>query len=195
MGQAIVVNASTGTGIIYNAINDPSEYDGDNYFGYNADDEQYLTFMPTIYASTVYYLFPVTSINLTEDVFYTFVDVGYNPWTGNDEGVYDNNESLKSGIKTIPVGCYCPAGAPGDNYGYGCGEYAYPIESTNFQFTLAQLMSGAQYNAVKGTGGWMGIYWWNYGYAYKIASTSLFGQSKSSMVYEPQYDSYSSYTK
>ena len=189
------MNASTGTGIIYKAINDPDEYDGDNYVYYNADDENFLTFLPTTYASTVYYLFPVTSIDLTEDVFYTFVDIGYNPWSGNYEGVYDQNESLKSGIKTIPVGCYCPGDDPGGWYGYECGYYALTVEATYFQFTLDQLMSGAQYNAVKGTGGWMGMYWWDYGYAYKIASSSLFGTPMSSMVYEPQYDYYSSYTK
>ncbi len=197
-GQAIIVNAGTGTGIIYNAINDPDEYDNYNAFYYNASDHHLLSWLPTTYASTVFYLFPVTGINLTEDVFYTFVDMGHHPVSHNDEGLFDNNESLKSGVKTIPVGCYCPGDTGENGDGAGCGYYALPIESANFQFTLAQLMSGAQYNAVKGTGGWMGMYWWDYGYAYKIASSSLFGQSKSSMVYEPHGSPgyyYNSYTK
>ncbi|MDH5202490.1 MAG: hypothetical protein OEW69_04450 [Nitrospirota bacterium] len=200
MGQAIIVNANTGTGIIYNAINDPDEYDGDNYFLYNAGYEHYLTFLPTTYASTVFYLFPVFIVDLTEDVFYSLVEIGHNPWSENNEGVYDNNESLKSGIKTIPVGCYCPGEIVAlenlnQDLAAGCGHFAFPIESANFQFTLAELMSGAQYNAVKGTGGWMGIYWQLWGYAYKIVSSSLFGMSKSSMVYEPQDGSHYSYTK
>lgn len=193
-GQAFVVNVNSGTAFGYNAINDPDEVDGTNEFYYNAADEQMLTFLPETLASTVFYLFPVESgVNLTSDVLYSFVEIGNNPFS-TDEGVYDNNESLKSGLKLIPVGCYCPGDDPVSNYGTECSDVG-PVVSNNFFYTLSQIMSGAQYNAVKGTGGWTGIYWWDYGYSYKIVTSSVLGKPMSGLLYEPQGYSESSYTK
>lgn len=194
-GQAIVVNVNTGTAFAYNAMNDPDETDGTNEFYYNSNDDQSLTFLPETLATTVFYLFPVTGADLAFDVTWTFVDIGDNPFS-SDEGVYDNNESLKSGLKTFPVGCYCPGDDPFDNYGYGCSDDEIgPVVSANFFFTLQQIMTGAQYNAVKGTGGWTGIYWWDYGYSYKIVTSNVLGKPMAGLLYEPEDSYISSYTK
>ncbi len=201
-GQAFVVNVNSGTAYTFNAINDPDEYDGDNYWEYNADDDHLLSFMPETYASTVWYFFPVTSLTTTdgtglaEDVFYTYVEFGWNEWNDAYSGVFDNNESAKSGWKEIPVGCYCPADDPYGNYSSGCNYYDLGAPTAAYFFyTPQQLMSAAQYAAVKDTGGWAGVYWWDYGFAYKIISTSILGKPMAGMLYEPQYDSSYSYTK
>ena len=203
-GQAFVVNVNTGTAYTYNAMNDPDEYNGDNEWYYNSDDEQLLSFMPETYATTVWYFFPVEDLTtendtgLAEDTFYTYIEYGWNEWDNAYSGTYDNNESAKSGWKLLPVGCYCPVAEedPIDNYGYTCHyeNYTDPI-AQYFFYTPAQLMNSAQYNATKGTGGWAGIYWWDYGYTYKILSTSILGKPMAGMLFEPQYDDTSSYTK
>ncbi|OGW51540.1 MAG: hypothetical protein A2Y81_07890 [Nitrospirae bacterium RBG_13_43_8] len=91
---------------------------------------------------------------------------------------------------------------PTDYYGYAChySNYTDPI-AQYFFYTPAQLMNSAQYNATKGTGGWAGVSWWQQavdydgGYVYKILSTSILGKPMAGMLYEPQYEDTSSYTK
>ena len=58
------------------------------------------------------------------------------------------------------------------------------------------MLTAAQYNAVKNTGGWFDIYWDNHGHPYKIVSSNIFGTLLTGMVYEPMIDgAHYSYTK
>jgi len=181
-GQAYVANVNTGAVFAYNAINDPGE--ADTYeFSINVLDDHLLSFLPETYASTMWYFFPVTYTDLTTDLALNVtIEVGSTSALRAFGGVFDNNESLKSGTKELKVGCW-------DS----------PL-SANFFYTLSQIMSGAQYNAVKGTGGFTEIYWNYYGYPYKLQSSTVLGKPMSTFVYEPGYYSWdgtttSSYTK
>jgi len=195
-GQEIVVNTDNMYAYTLNGINDPED-DGDNYFTDNVNDDHWLSFLPETYASTVWYLFQVDDNDITdpdpntygidycEDIDACYVEVGT-----DDYGIYNNNESLKSGQPRVYPGCIYeddPAeaitGVPG-------------WQSNDFFFSLEEMLTGAQYNAVKGTGGWFGIHWWNWGYPYKIMTSSIFGKTMTNMVYEPSDspDHYS-YTK
>jgi len=185
-GQAYVANINSGTIYAYNAINDPDENTIDGGLGafyQNAADEHNLSFLPETYASTVWYFFPVNGSPLFESG-NQFLDT----WItiGDDEGgVYNNNESLKSGTKYLPVGCWDEDPTTGV-----AGAHQF------FFYKLQDILSGAQYNAVKGTGGWTDVYWDDYGYAYKIQSTSILGKPMSVLLYEPQSEDVTySYTK
>jgi hypothetical protein len=191
-GQAFVVNVNSGTVFAYNAINDPNETD---FFAFweEADWEHYLTFMPTTIATTTYLFFPIYNYDLTVDgnqFFDAVVRIG-----DDNDGVFNNNESLKSGAKDIPVGCWDENPATGD-----AGRFAF------FFFGLDQIMSGAQFAAVKGTGGWTNDDYYSddcafgncsaYGYTYKIMSSNVLGKPMATLLYEPgEHDFYLSYTK
>jgi len=196
-GQEIVVNTESMYAFTLNGINDPDEsssYD----FDYNTDDYHWLSFLPETYASTVWYLFQEDNEDLTDPDPNTYgiddceaideceVIIGY-----SDDGIYNNNESLKSGTPLVYPGCIyeedpedAVTGVPG-------------WQSNDFFFSLEEMLTGAQYNAVKGTGGWFEIYWDDYyGFPYKITSTSILGAPMTNMVYEPGEYAYSnSYTK
>lgn len=109
-------------------------------------------------------------------------------------GIYDNNESLKSGMKILMEGCWnTTMDSDGDPVNEGSG----PV-TANFSYTLAQIMSGAQYNAVKGTGGFTDIYFpdeFSYAYVYKLQSSTVLGKPMSILIYEPQQRREYSYTK
>jgi hypothetical protein len=194
-GQATIVNINTGSAVIYNAINDPSEVD-DFEFDDNADDEHYISWLPEDYASTVWYFFPVGQIDLTDPdpssgiVWEYTLTIGY-----YNEGAYNNNESLKSGTKFIMVGCW---DTTMQTDGYPVNPPTGPV-TANFFYTLVEILTGAQYNAVKSTGGWTDIDWSEQdgydGYAYKFVSSSIMGMPMSAMVYEPQDRGGNSYTK
>jgi hypothetical protein len=62
-GQEYVVNLSTGTIFALNAINDPDETDvGDFYFEDNASSSEMISWLPELYASTMWYVFPVNKL-------------------------------------------------------------------------------------------------------------------------------------
>ena len=198
-GQAYVANVNTGAVFAYNAINDPDEYDEGNYSFYaNNNDWFQISFLPETYASTVWYVFPVEEyVELPYDVVWDVTaEVGcYANGNGPQpyvEGIFDNNESLKSGCKTIMTGCWnTTIASDGDPVSEGSG----PI-TANFFYTLAQIMSGAQYNAVKGTGGFTDLYFWEGGYLYKIQSSTVLGKPMNIMIFETGLDTgNSSYTK
>jgi hypothetical protein len=197
-GQATIVNINTGSAVIYNAINDPEETD-DFYFNTNTGYEPILSWLPEDYASTVWYFFPVSYesssqglVDLTDPdrssgiVWNTTLEVG-----SDNEGAYNNNESLKSGSKYLMVGCWDTT-MQSDGYAVGPPP---SVESTNFFYTLSQILTGAQYNALKGTGGWTDSYFWNYGFAYKFVSTSILGMPMRAMVFESAMEATDSYTK
>ena len=168
-GQAYVANVNTGTVYAYNAINDPYEADM-YYFGYDATDDFIISWLSETYATTMWYLFPIDYSDLTTDaVWNNEAEIGAPNGDLNFGGVFDNNESLKSGTKELKVGCW-------DS----------PL-SANFFYTLSQIMSGAQYNAVKGTGGFTELYFNDYGYPYKIQSSTVLGKPMSTFVYEPGF--------
>jgi len=170
-GQAYVANINTGTVYAYNAVNDPSE--ADLYeFDENANFAFILSFLPETLATTQWYFFPVDGgVDLTTDALWNYdaeITGGSNAFDFG--GVFDNNESLKSGVKEIMVGCW-------DD----------PL-SANFFYTLAQITSGAQYNAVKGTGGFTSIFT-NYAelYVKKIQNSTVLGKPMTTMVSEPGF--------
>jgi hypothetical protein len=181
-GQAYVVGVDSGTVFAYNGINDPDEVDAPEFYA-NVDDQHYLTFMPTSYATTLFYFFPVNGNDLDVDgnqFMDTFVTVGY-----NDSAIYDNNESAKSGSSYLPVGCWDSDPTTG-----AAGAFGF------FFYSLDQIMSGAQFNAVKGTGGWADDYYDDYGYTYKIMASQVLGSPMQALLYEPQLDgTWYSYTK
>ena len=191
-GQAYVANVNTGTIYAYNAINDPDEFDAFEFYQ-NATDANLISFLPETLASTVWYLFPVDGTNLISDIVWNNgVDIGSSEGGRfNFGGVFDNNESLKSGTKPLMAGCWDTTmlawGEPADS---GSG----PV-TANFSYTLSQIMSGAQYNAVKGTGGFSELIWVNgplgesdsRGYLYKIQSSTVLGKPMSIFVYEPGF--------
>jgi len=199
-GQEIVVNTDNMYAFTLNAINNPSDdascgdcMDWDEDLSGN----HWLSFLPETYASTVWYLFPIDGDDIDNpdpDVFGIddcetlddcYVEVGY-----EDGGIYNNNETLKSGTPRVYPGCIYEidpedsiTGLPG-------------WQSNDFFFTLQEMLTGAQYNAVKGTGGWFDIDWDDDGYPYKITSTNILGAPMLNMVYEPGTDTDdSSYTK
>jgi hypothetical protein len=180
-GQAWVVNVNSGTVFAYNAVNDPGEVDFPAFWE-STDDDHFLTFMPTNIANTTYLFWPVNDNDFTVDGS-QFIDETVTIGDTNG-GLFNNNESLKSGTKDIPVGCWDENPATGD-----AGRFAF------FFYTLDQIMSGAQFNAVKGTGGWVDDYYEDYGFTYKIMTSNVLGKPMSTLLYEPQFDSYDSYTK
>jgi hypothetical protein len=195
-GQEYVVDLRTGTIWAINAINDPQEVDYAAFWE-SAPWSHYITWLPEQYASTMWYLFPIgPNIDLSETdniQWDNYIEVGKNA-----NGIYDNNESLKSGTKYLMAGCWDTTMAPdGTPFDPGSG----PV-TANFFYTLQQILTGEQYSAVKNTGGLGYIYWWDYegndtyGYAYKLQSTQILGKQMDTILYEPQEDgSYWSYTK
>jgi hypothetical protein len=182
-GQAYVANVNTGTVYVYNAVNDPSEAD-DYSFYIEAPDDYIISFLPETLASTMWYLFPVDGTDLSADVLWdTYVEIGAPDGDFNFGGIFDNNESLKSGNKYLMAGCWdTTMDSDGDAVSPGSG----PI-TANFFYTLQQIMSGAQYNAVKGTGGFTELYWDDWGYTYKIQSSTVLGKPMSTFVFEPGF--------
>jgi hypothetical protein len=88
-----------------------------------------------------------------------------------DDGIYDNNESLKSGTKYLMVGCWNRIMTPGgDSYEPGSG----PI-TANFFYTLEEILTGEQYAAAANTGGLCDAFYdpvgEGCGYTYKLQST------------------------
>jgi len=196
-GQEIVVNTDNLYAYTLNGINDPDD-SGQNEFHSHVDDGHWLSFLPEDYASTVWYLFQIDGDDITDpdpneygidectDINYCYVEVG-----SADDGIYNNNESLKSGTPMVYPGCIYeddPADAITGIPGW---------QSNDFFFSLEEMLTGAQYNAVKGTGGWFDVAWYNWGYPYKIITSNVFGSTMTNMVYEPHVDgsSYLSYTK
>jgi len=196
-GQAYVANVNTGTVYAYNAINDPGEVDYAGFY-YNADFDNILSFLPETYASTSWYFFPIDSTDLSTDLVLNVTVVIGSLDDKNAKfkfgGVFDNNESLKSGTKYLMAGCWdTTMASDGDPADPGSG----PL-TANFFYTLLQIMSGAQYNAVKGTGGFTEVYYSvsHYGYTYKLQSSTVLGKPMSILIYEPgTHDFYLSYTK
>jgi len=193
-GQAYVANVNTGTVYAYNAINDPEEDDTTRYtsaFYQSAEDDFLLSFLLETFTSTQWYFFPVDGSDLTTDIVWDVtVQVSH-----NFDGIFDNNESLKSGTRWLKVGCWDTATM--DSSGEPVDEGSGPV-TANFSYTLAQIMSGAQYNAVKGTGGFTDIYFpdeFSYAYVYKLQSSTVLGKPMSILIYEPQQGSEYSYTK
>lgn len=197
-GQAIVVNTSAGTAYSYNAINDPTEVDSGNLeFDDNVDDHTFLSFLPTSYASTVWFMFPIDGTDLADVagpaglVLNSTSEVGHHPYHADADGVYDNNENLYSYTKYFPVGCWNEGFDPST----GSSTGAPAPMTANFFYTPAQLIPLTHYNTVKNSGGWMGKYDWDYSYTYKITSSSILGKTMSTMVYEPNATAYLSYTR
>jgi hypothetical protein len=192
-GQEYVVDLSTGTIFALNAINDPDEYDSDYWFQYNTEDETNLSWLPELYASTMWYFFPIDGVaDLTETdgiVWDITLVTGY-----NYDGIYDNNESLKSGVKYLMVGCW---DTTMDQNGKPVDEGSGPV-TANFFYTLKEMLTGEQYAATANTGGWNYVSWgagYDFGFAYKLQSTQILGKQMDTILYEPQEDAYYSYTK
>jgi hypothetical protein len=175
-GQATIVNVNTGSAVIYNAFTGPSQF----------ADEHILSWLPEDYTSTLWYFFPIDGTDLTDPdpssgiVWNNTLTIG-----DNNKGAYNNNESLKSGSKFIMVGCWdTEMETNGDPVNPPTG----PV-TANFFYTLNQILTGAQYNALKGTGGWTDIDWYNItgseGFTYKFVSSSVMGKPMSAIVYEP----------
>jgi len=189
-GQAYVANVNTGTVFAYNAINDPSETDDNFDFNESAEDDFLLSFLPETLATMSWYFFPVDGSDLTTEIVWDVtVQVAH-----NFDGIFDNNESLKSGQKWLMVGCWdTTMASDGEPVSEGSG----PV-TANFFYTLPQIMSGAQYNAVKGTGGFTDIEFYSEGadgYVYKLQSSTVLGKPMNIFIYETQEDSQYSYTK
>jgi hypothetical protein len=198
-GQEYVVNLSTGTIFALNAINDPDETAiGDFYFEDNASSWSLISWLPETYASTMWYVFPVTNIELNETdgiVPDVALDIGY-----LDGGVYDNNETIHSGIKYLMAGCWDTTMTPD---GYPHDQGSGPV-SANFFYTLQQILTGEQYAAVANTGGFTHTYFNAYagdgdGYIYKLQSTEILGNAMDTILFEPYHGANnpakSSYTK
>jgi hypothetical protein len=197
-GQEYVVDLNTGTIWANNAINDPNE---PNIFGFafftNAPFMNYISWLPEPYASTMWYFFPVdgTDLSLTGGIVWD-VDV----WIGREGGgVYDNNESLKSGQKPLMAGCWDTTMTP-DGYAYSPirRDVSLSEESpvtANFFYTLPEILTGEQYAAVKNTGGWTtSVYYaaivdsiMAKGYTYKVQSTNILGTQMDVLLYEPHF--------
>jgi hypothetical protein len=198
-GQEYVVNLSTGTIFAMNAINDPDETDvGDFYFEDNASSSEIISWLPELYASTMWYVFPVNDEQLNETdgiVWDSTLAIGY-----LDDGVYDNNENIHSGTKYLMAGCW---DTTADQYGEPFDRGSGPT-SANFFYTLQQILTGEQYAAVANTGGWGKTLLYGYdegyydvdGYIYKLQSTNILGNAMDTILFEP-YTWYgpSSYTK
>jgi len=206
-GQEIVVNTNDLYAFILNGINDPGEYDDENQWDDNTSDHHTMSFMPMDYADTVWYAFPIDGDDLTDPDPNTYgiddctalddceLEIGESH-TSDPDGIYNHNESLKSGAPVVHPGCIYEddpsdaiTGLPG-------------WQSNDFFFALDEVLTGAQYNAVKNTGGWMRSDFDSpdYGFIYKIVSSNIFGTLLTGMVYEPDntndfYGPYYSYTK
>jgi hypothetical protein len=127
-------------------------------------------------------------------------------WIGAEVGgVYDNNESLKSGQKPLMAGCWDTTMTP-DGSVYNPGPIQPPPNrvpvslsqqspvTANFFYTLPEILTGEQYAAVKNTGGWTisGYYYTSIydaiiprGYTYKVQSTNILGNQMDVLLYEP----------
>jgi hypothetical protein len=191
-GQEYVVDLSAGTIFALNAINDPGETDTFEFYD-NTYDESYLSWLPETYASTMWYFFPVDGTDLSQIdgiVWDSHIDSG---WNNDVSGIYDNNESLKSGTKYLMVGCWDTTMNPSD--GSPVNEGSGPI-TANFFYSLKDMLTGEQYAAVANTGGWNWIRWYgSWGYAYKLQSTQILGNQMNTILYEPQSYPRDSYTK
>jgi hypothetical protein len=185
-GQEYVVDLSSGTIWAINAINDPEETE-DFYFQMNIYDESYLSWLPETYASTMWYFFPVdggTDLSDTDGIVWdSMLTIG-----DNDNGVYDNNENLKSGEKYLMMGCWDTTMAPdGTPFDPGAG----PV-TANFFYTLEQILTGEQYAATANIGGFTDTECDNYNgggdgcYAYKLQSTEILGHAMDIMIFEPE---------
>jgi hypothetical protein len=192
-GQEYVVDLSSGTIWAINAINDP----GETYtfgFSYNAPDGSGLFWLPELYASTMWYFFPIDCTDLSQTngiVWNVYAKVGWIPPDGTPYGVYDNNESFKSGYKQLMVGCWDTTMTP---EGYPYDEGSGPV-TANFFYTLQEILTGEQYAAVKNTGGWTGIDYKYWGYTYKLQSTEILGNAMNTILFEPGGPETDSYTK
>jgi hypothetical protein len=184
-GQEYVVNLNTGTIWAINAINDPGEVDTFPFW-YNAPDGNLISWLPELYASTMWYFFPVengTDLSQTDGIVWDNPAlVGIAPEEGG-YGVYDNNESLKSGYKLLMVGCWDTPTMDGEGYPIHAGSG--PI-TANFFYTLQEILTGEQYAAVKDTGGWtIFIYDESSGYTYKLQDTEILGHAMNTRLFEP----------
>jgi hypothetical protein len=201
-GQEYVVDLNTGAIWALNAINDPDETEvGEFYFESEAPEGAGLSWLPELYASTMWYFFPVLDygqpdMTQTDGVVWDNPAViGFTFQMVSDDGtpgVFDNNESLKSGYKLLKVGCWDTdkMGSEGEPLDPGSG----PV-TANFFYTLQQILTGEQYAAVKNTVGGTGVYYiLDAGYAYKLQSTELLGKPMNIMLYEPGEEE-DSYTK
>jgi hypothetical protein len=181
-GQEYVVDLRTGTIWAINAINDPGET-GIFSFLYNAPDGNIISWLPELYASTMWYFFPVDDVGT--DLSQTIVWdnpalVGATP--EEEYGVYDNNESLKSGYKLLMVGCWDTPTM--DDEGDPIHPGAGPI-TANFFYTLQEILTGEQYAATANTGGWTGFFYDESGYTYKLQSTEILGHAMNTILFEP----------
>jgi hypothetical protein len=182
-GQEYVVNLSTGTIWAINAINDPYEFYTFPFYE-NAPGGSSLIWLPELYASTMWYFFPVddTDLSKTDGIVWdnaaVFGSLHLEPGT---YGVYDNNESLKSGYKILRTGCWDTDKMDGD--GYPIDEGSGPV-TANFFYTLQQILTGEQYAATANTGGWTEIEYYEAGYAYKLQSTEILGHAMNTILYE-----------
>jgi hypothetical protein len=200
-GQEYVVNLNTGTIFALNAINDP--YEADDTGGFDFDDSassySLISWLPELYASTMWYVFPVDGTTLTDTdgiVWDSSLEIGT-----LDIGVYDNNETIHSGSKYLMAGCWDTTMMPnGQPYDEGSGP-----TSANFFYTLQQILTGEQYAAVANTGGWTHtVLFYDGGsdvdgYIYKLQSTDILGNAMNTILFEPYNGSYHpakpSYTK
>jgi hypothetical protein len=192
-GQEYVVNLSTGTIWAINAINDPDEL---GYFSFliSAPRGSSLSWLPELYASTMWYFFPVADIDLSQTdgiVWDNAAVFGYLHLEPGTYGVYDNNESLKSGYKILRTGCWDTDKMDGD--GYPIDEGSGPV-TANFFYTLKDILTGEQYAATANTGGWTEIEYYEAGYAYKLQSTELLGHAMNTILFESSEPG-DSYTK
>jgi hypothetical protein len=196
-GQEYVVNLSTGTIWAINAINNPGSDPEEEYeFDWTEGHENYISWLPEIYASTMWYFFPL-EFNLISEINWNFsVLVG-----DYYEGVFDNNESLKSGLKPLMVGCWdTTMESDGTPVNPGSG----PV-TANFFYTLQEIMTGEQYAAVANTGGWTQVSYDDLamspnpeappsGLTYKLQSTQILGNAMNTILFEPG-EPRDSYTK
>jgi hypothetical protein len=183
-GQSWFTNYMTGEAFGMNAINDPNEVDLFP-FVINADDTFLVSWNPDVnhggIVDHLWYVFPVDGL---DDLCYELFDLDEDvitPGVGIERVVFDNNEVPHSGSQPdIDVGCYTtPSG-----------------EVANYFLTLSDLMNTAQLASAAGTGGWTEIYYnGGWGYTWKISGTNVLGSDMATMIYEPQFTPYLSYTK
>jgi hypothetical protein len=192
-GQEYVVNLSTGTIWAINAINDPGEIDTFPFWE-NAPGANGLSWIPELYASTMWYFFPVEDgidLSQTDGIVWDNPASAGIAFMEETYGVYDNNESLKSGYKLLMVGCWDTAKM--DSEGDAIDEGSGPV-TANFFYTLQQILTGEQYAATANTGGWTGFIYADAGYTYKLQSTEILGHTMNTILFEPG-DQWDSYTK
>jgi hypothetical protein len=203
-GQEYVVDLSTGTIWANNAINDPDEPGIFGYYAFsiNAPFMNYISWLPELYASTMWYFFPVDGTDLSQTGGIVW-NMGV--WIGAEVGgVYDNNESLKSGQKPLMAGCWDTTMTP-DGMAYNPTHIKVnrvPVSlsqqspvTANFFYTLPEILTGEQYAAVKNTGGWtISEYYYSAldpvsakGYTYKVQSTNILGNQMDVLLYEPHF--------